>query len=95
MILCIYMCIYIYIYIYVKVHVCVLVTQSYLTHCNSMACSPPVSSVHEILQASILAWVASPFSRGSSQSRDQTWVSLIAGRFVTTVPSGKPKVLLL
>ena len=38
--------------------------------------------VHEILQARILAWVASPFSRGSSQSRDQTWVSCIAGRFL-------------
>ena len=46
-----------------------------------MGCSPPGSSVHGILQARILEWVAIPFSRGSSQLRDQTWVSCIAGRF--------------
>ena len=39
--------------------------------------------VHEILQARILEWVAIPFSRGSSQPRDQTQVSHIAGRFFT------------
>ena len=43
--------------------------------CNPMDCSPPGSSVHEILQARILEWVAIPFSRGSSQLRDPTWVS--------------------
>ena len=48
-----------------------------------MDCSPPGSSVHEILQARILEWVAIPFSRGSSQPRDQTWVSCIVGRFIT------------
>ena len=48
-----------------------------------MDCSPPGSSVHGILQAGILKWVASPFSRGSSWSRDQSWVSCIAGRFFT------------
>ena len=36
---------------------------------------------HGILQGRILEWVAFPFSRGSSQSRDRTWVSCIAGRF--------------
>ena len=46
-------------------------------------CSPPGSSVHEISQARILEWVAISFSRGSSQPRDQTWVSCIAGRFFT------------
>ena len=46
-------------------------------------CSLPGSSVHGILQARILEWVAIPFSRGSSQPRDQTWVSCIAGRFFT------------
>ena len=61
----------------------VLVTQSCLTLCDSMDCSPPDSSVHGILQARILAWVAVPFSRGSSQLRDWTWVSCIAGRFLT------------
>ena len=47
-----------------------------------MDCSPPDSSVHGILQARIQ--VAISFSRGSSQPREQTWVSLIAGRFFTT-----------
>ena len=41
-------------------------------------------TVHGILQARILEWVASPFSRGSSQPRDQTQVSCIAGRFFTS-----------
>ena len=47
-------------------------TQSF---CNPMDCSPPGSSVHEILQARILEWVAVSFSRGSSRPRDQTQVS--------------------
>ena len=47
-----------------------------------MDCSPPGFSPG-ILQARILEWVAIPFSRGSSQSRDRTWVSCIAGRFFT------------
>jgi len=46
-------------------------------------------SVHGILQARILEWVAFPFSRGSSQPRDQTGVSCIAGGFFTTELSGK------
>ena len=45
--------------------------------------SPPGSSVHGILQARILEWVANPFSRGSSRPNDQTQVSCIAGRFLT------------
>ena len=44
----------------------VLVAQSHPTLCNPTDCSPPVSSVHGILQARILEWVAMPFSRGSS-----------------------------
>ena len=48
----------------------------------TMDCSPPISSVHEILQARILEWVASPFSR-SFQPRDSTQVSYTAGRFFT------------
>ena len=44
-------------------------------------CDPMDCIVHEILQARILEWVAVPSSRGSSQSRDRTQVSLIAGRF--------------
>ena len=49
-----------------------------------MDCSPPGSSIHEILQARILEWVAVPFSKGSSQPRDWTQVSHIAGRFFTS-----------
>ena len=45
--------------------------------------SPPGTSVHGILQARILEWVTIPFSRGSSQPRDQTHVSHIAGKFFT------------
>ena len=48
-------------------------------HCASPGCS----SVLGILQARILEWIAIPFSRGSSQPRDQTQASLIAGRFFT------------
>ena len=59
----------------------VLVTQLCLTLCNSLNCSLPGSSVHGILQARILEWVAMPFSKGSSWPRNQTAVSLIAGRF--------------
>ena len=44
----------------------VLVTQSCSTLCNPVDCSPPSFSVHGILQARILEWVAIPFSRGSS-----------------------------
>ena len=61
----------------------VLVTQSCLTLRDPMDCNPPGSSVHSILQARILEWVAIPFSRGSSQLRNRTWVSRIAGRFFT------------
>ena len=43
-----------------------LVAQLCPTLCNPMDCSPPGSSVHEILQARILEWVAIPFSWGSS-----------------------------
>ena len=58
--------------------------------CDPMDCSPPGSSVHRILQASILEWVAISFSKGSSQPRGRTQVSCIAGKFFTTEPPGKP-----
>ena len=45
--------------------------------------SPPGSSVHGIFQARVLEWVVISFSRGSSQPRDRTWVSHIAGRHFT------------
>ena len=53
------------------------------TLCDSMGCSLPGSSLHGILQAIILEWVAMPFSRGSSQPRNWTQVSCLAGRFFT------------
>ena len=58
--------------------------------CDPMDCSPPGSSVHGIPQARILERVAISFSRGSSQPRDQTYISCIAGRFFATEPPGKP-----
>ena len=47
-------------------------------------CDPVDYTVHGILQARILDWIAIPFSRGSSQPRDRTQVSLIAGEFFTS-----------
>ena len=61
----------------------VLVAQLCLTLFDSMGYSPPGSSVHGILQARILEWIAIHFSRGSSWPRDRTQVSHTAGRFFT------------
>ena len=78
-------CLFFYQYhtVLITVKVKVLVTQSCPTLCDPMNCSPPGSSVHGILQARILEWVAILFFRESSQPRDQTWVSRIADRFFT------------
>ena len=70
---------------YLKVKV--LVTQSCLTLCDPKTPpprgGPSASSVHGIIQAGILEWVAILFSRGSSWLRDWTQVSCIAGGFFT------------
>ena len=72
----------------------VKVTQSCPTLCDSMD-----YRVHGILQARILEWVAFPFSRRSSQPRDRTEVSPIAGRFFTSwatreaLPRPNPKFI--
>ena len=61
--------------------------QSCPTLCDPIDCSPPGSSVHGILQARILEWVAISFSRGFSRPRDRICVSYIScrdGRWVTT-----------
>ena len=50
---------------------------------NTTLCNPIDYTVHGILQARILEWVAFPFSKGSSQPRDRTQVSDIAGEFFT------------
>ena len=93
--ICVCVCIYIYIYIYIYIHVyvyccfCLLLSQVQL-FCNPMDCSLPGSSVNGISQASTLEWVAISFSRESSQPRDQTHGSCIAGIFFTAEPPGKP-----
>ena len=61
----------------------VFVSQSCLTLWSPMDYSLPGSSVHGILYVKILEWVAIAFSRVSSQPRDWTQVSCIAGRFFT------------
>ena len=69
-------------------------TESCLTLCDPMDCSSPGSSIHGILQARILEWIAISFSRGSSQPRDQNFTFLgfpsSAGRFFTSVSPRKP-----
>ena len=59
--------------------------------CDHMDCSPPASSGASawILQARILEWVVITSSRVSSRPRDWTWVSCIAGRFLSHWPTGK------
>ena len=57
---------------------CTKLLQSCLTLYSPMDCSPPGSSVHGILQARILKWVAMPSFRGSSQPRDQTHVPCVS-----------------
>ena len=69
---CIYVC------VCVCVSVCVLVVFD-----SATPWSVAKLLFHGILQARILEWVAIPSSRGSSQTRDQTWASCIAGKFFT------------
>ena len=59
------------------------VAQSCPTLCDPMDCSLPGSSIHRIFQARVLEWAVISFSRGSSQSRDQTRVSRTADRCFT------------
>ena len=72
------------------VKVKVKVAQSCLTLCNPMD-----YTVHAILQARILEWVAIPFSRGSSQPRDRTQVFHIAGGFFTSSATRESLVVLI
>ena len=62
------------------------VNRSCLTLCDPVDCSPPGSSVHGILQAGILEWVAISFSRGSSRPRNRNCVSCTTGRFFSAEP---------
>ena len=64
--------------------------------CDPVDCSPSGSSVHGILQARILVWVAMPSCRGSSRPRDQTHISCgscIVGGSFTTEPRGSPNIV--
>ena len=73
-------------------------SQSYITLCDPMDCSPPGSSVCGIFQARILQWVAISSSREPFPPRDQTCISsasCIAGRFFTAEPLGKPQNMLM
>ena len=70
-----------------------LVAQSCLTLCDPMDCSPLGSSVHGILLAGMLKWVAILFSRGWSWPRDQTHVSCLAGEFFTIWATRKAMIL--
>ena len=72
---------------------CAKSLQLCLTLCDLMDYSLPGASVHGILQARILEWVAVPSSRGSSWPRDGTHISCsshTAGEFFTAEPPGKP-----
>ena len=62
-----------------------------VTQSCSTLCDPIDYTVHRILQARILEWVAFPFSRGSSQPRDPSQVSHIAGKSLPAEPQGKLK----
>ena len=71
---------------------------SWVQLCDPMDCSPPGSSIHGVLQASILQWVALSSPRGSSWPREWTrifCVSGIAGGFFTIEPSGKKPVMVV
>ena len=72
----------------------VLVAQLCLTLCNTMDCSLPGSSVHEIFQARILEWVYISYCKGSFQPRDQTCIFSIGRQSLTSEPPGKPYEIL-
>ena len=55
--------------------VCAQVLQPCMTFCDPMACGPPDSTVPGVPQGRILKWVAMPYSKGSSQPKDQTHIS--------------------
>ena len=74
---------------YLKTNICVLVTQSCPTLCNPMDGSLPGSSVHGILQARILQWVAMPFSRDLPDLGIELMSLALASEFLTVGPAGK------
>ena len=80
------------VYVRTCMHACMLSHFSLILLSDPMDCSSPGSSVHGILQARILEWVAMPSSRGSFWPRDWTWLSCdfcITGESFTTEPQRK------
>ena len=72
-------------FIYLKLtHVNYILRVKLKSLSHATLCNPMDYTVHGILQATILEWVADSFSRGSSQHRDQTQISHIACRFFTS-----------
>ena len=78
--------------LYCSACACAQLLQSCPTLCSPMDLRLLGSSVHRIFLARILEWVAVPFPRGSSQPRDWTCVSWIAGGLFTSEPLGKPHI---
>ena len=75
---------------YITLKMKVVVGQLCSIVCNPMDCILPGSSVHGILQARILEWVAFPFSKGSSQPRDRTCVSCIVRQILYCLSHQSP-----
>ena len=74
-----------------RAHACARMLSCVQLFLTLWGCSPFGSSVHGILQARILEWVAMPSSsRGFPRPWDRTHISCIAGRFFTPEPPGKP-----
>ena len=81
LLLCICICVCVCVWVvrrYLHAHVCMLSHFNCVQLCNCMDCSLPGFSVHGIFPARILEWLAMSSSRGSSQPRDQTWISCIS-----------------
>ena len=74
----IYICIHTHTHTHTQTYMCAKSLPSWSTLCDPMDHSPPGSSVHGILQAKILEWVAISFSRRSSQPRDATCLSYVS-----------------
>ena len=87
---------HIYIYVYVYVYFSeVKIAQSCPTLATPCTVELPGFSVHGILQARILEWVAISFSRASSQPRNRTQVSCIVGRFFTNWAMGEAHMCIM
>ena len=73
-----------------KLNMKMLVSHSCLTHCHPMDCSPPGSSVHGIVQARLVEWVAISFSRGIFPTQDVPWPPALQADSLPSESTGKP-----